>query len=142
MKKLCILWLSVLFTLPLFTSCNLLCINHVDENSDFVCDNCGDYVGNYALLVDCYKKEYSPTDKVTIKAYYGEFESGAIVAMIESGYYTLALWEEEIEDITIRYSNGNRIQVLYEGKFYTLTEAYEKGYLTYEDLQIIAGVQE
>jgi hypothetical protein len=58
--------------------------------------------------------------------------------MMGGGIYTDALWDEIIDGIIIRYYNGNRIRVLYEGEFYTLTEAYELGYLTYDDIARIA----
>jgi hypothetical protein len=58
--------------------------------------------------------------------------------MMGGGYYTEALWDEMIDGITINYCNGNRILVLYEGGFYTLTEAYEFGYLTIDDIAHIA----
>ena len=78
--------------------------------------------------------DYPESDYVAIRNYYGKFESGAIVAMIDSGAYTQALWEENISHFNIRYNNGNRILVLYNGAFFTLTEAYDKGYLTNQDM--------
>ena len=75
---------------------------------------------------------------VCVEKYYGEFESGAIVAMMGGGAYTDALWDEVIDGIIVHYYDGNRILVLYEGDFYTLTEAYEAGYLTIDDISNIA----
>lgn len=71
--------------------------------------------------------------------YYGQYESGAIVAMMTCTevLYTDALWQEQIDSVRIPYTNGNRIIVLYDDVFYTLTEAYEAGYLTLSDLKNI-----
>ena len=84
--------------------------------------------------------DYPESDYVTIQNYYGKFESGAIVVMINSGDYTQALWEENIAHFNIRYNNGNRILVLYNGAFFTLTDAYTKGHLTNQDMANIENV--
>lgn len=93
---------------------------------------------NYRKLCESYILDDPYIGYTYVEEYYGEFESGAIVAMMGGGYYTDALWDEIIDGIVIRYYNGNRIRVLYEGEFYTLTEAYELGYLTYDDIARIA----
>lgn len=85
------------------------------------------------------KNKNLESDYVYVEKYYGEFPGGAIVAMIASGGYEDAIWEETVGEITIRYYNGNRILVLYEGEFYTLTDAYNNGYITTEDLTDIAA---
>ena len=58
--------------------------------------------------------------------------------MIDAGDYPAVCWGETIDGTTIYYSDGNRITVLYEGEFYTLTDAYENGYITAEELKDIA----
>ena len=95
---------------------------------------------NYAVLIETYWVTIPEADSVSVIHYYGEYESGAIVAMMTcSEYdYTEALWDEIIDGVVIHYSNGNRIIVLYEGEFYTLTEAYNNGYLSAEDLAVIS----
>ena len=93
---------------------------------------------NYAKLCESYILDDPYIGSTYVEEYYGEFNGGAIVAMMGGGYYTDALWDEVIDGIIIRYYNGNRIRVLYEGEFYTLTEAYELGYLTYDDIARIA----
>ena len=45
-----------------------------------------------------------------------------------------AFWTETVADYDFEYSDGNRIRVLYDNEFYTLTEAYENGYLTKENI--------
>ena len=96
---------------------------------------------NYGILIESYWKQNLDADYVYIENYYGEFSGGAIVAMIASGAYDDAVWEETVGDTTIRYNNENRILVLYEGEFYTLTAAYENGYLSLNDLEAISDLQ-
>ena len=89
---------------------------------------------NYAVLYEAFWTKYLNSDYVYIRHYYGEFDSGAIVSMIDYCWYTEALWAEMVGNTCIHYSDGNRITVLYNGEFYTLTDAYKYGYLTAEDL--------
>ena len=59
--------------------------------------------------------------------------------MIDNGSgYDDALGEEIINGNVIEYINGNRITVLYENEFYSLTDAYNNGYITDEELISIA----
>lgn len=97
---------------------------------------------NYGILIETYWLQNLDAEWVRIRCYYGEFESGAIVAMIEdSGGYTEAEWAENVDGTVIHYNDGNRIIVLYNEVFYTLTEAYEHGYITAADLAVIAELQ-
>lgn len=96
---------------------------------------------NYEILIETYYKQNSDADYVCVESYYGEFADGAIVAMMASGGYDSAIWEETVGDTTIRYCDGNRILVLCEGEFYTLTAAYENGCLSLNDLQVISELQ-
>ena len=93
---------------------------------------------NYAILMETYLRQNLDCPGVWVRHYYGEFASGAIVAMLDVFPYTDLLWQEKIGDTVIQYYDGNRITVLYENVFYTLTEAYENGYLTAEDIAAIA----
>ena len=69
--------------------------------------------------------------------YYGKYESGAIVALLSVEGY-LDYWTHEyIEDFTFAYPNQNHIQVFHDGSFYSLENAYQKGYLTYDDISSI-----
>ena len=73
----------------------------------------------------------------TSQQYYGKYESGAIVALLSvEGYFDMITYEN-IEDFTFRYPNQNHIQVFYNGYFYSLTKAYQNGYLTYDDIAAI-----
>ena len=94
---------------------------------------------NYGTLIETYYRQNLDARFVHVRHYYGEFASGAIVAMLDTGGYDDFLWEEMIGDTIIHYSNGNRIVALCpNNKFYTLTEAFENGYLTAEDITAIA----
>lgn len=96
--------------------------------------------GNYGDLIETYWIQNPYADYVSVRTYYGEYESGAIVAMIDSGDYTDALWSETVGESVFDYNNGNRIRVLFDNVFYTLPEVFEKGYLTERDLANIADI--
>ena len=94
---------------------------------------------NYAVLMETYYRQNLDAPFVHVRHYYGEFASGAIVAMLDTSAYTDALWDEMIGDTVIHYRDGNRIVALCpNNKFYTLTEAFGEGYLTAEDIAAIA----
>ena len=95
---------------------------------------------NYAVLIEAFWMHDLRADFVSVRKYYGEFDSGAIVAMIDSGDYPCVVWEELVGNTVIAYGDGNRILVLYNGEFYTLPEAYAAGYITEEDLAIISDL--
>ena len=95
---------------------------------------------NYAVLYEAFWEQNLNADYVSIRHYYGEYSSGAIVAMIDWADYTEALWNEKVGNTVIRYNNGNHILVLYEGKFYNLRAAYEYGFITDEDLSAISNL--
>ena len=86
-----------------------------------------------------HEEKYNDGRTAFVEVYYGTFDSGAIVAMVSDDrtMYTEALWSEIVAGRTFNYVDGNRIVVLYDGVFYTLPEAYEKGYLTTEDIYAI-----
>lgn len=94
---------------------------------------------NYAVLMETYYRQNLDAPFVHVRHYYGEFASGAIVAMLDTSGYDAYLWDETIGDTVIHYRDGNRIVALCpNNKFYTLTEAFENGYLTAEDIAAIA----
>ena len=94
---------------------------------------------NYGTLIETYYRQNLDARYVHVRHYYGEFASGAIVAMLDTSGYDDVVWQEEIGDTVIHYSDGNRIVALCpNNKFYTLTEAFDLGYLTAEDIAAIA----
>lgn len=92
---------------------------------------------NYSRLIEAHWMKYPDAPWVSVRHYYGEFASGAIVAMVDAGGYAEYCWSETVAGYTFDYGDGNRITVLYEGEIYTLEEAYESGYLTNDDLKTI-----
>ena len=92
---------------------------------------------NYSLLIEAHWMKYPNAPWVSVRYYYGEFASGAIVAMVDAGGYGEYCWSETVAGYMFDYYDGNRITVLYEGEIYTLEEAYERGYLTNDDLKTI-----
>ena len=92
---------------------------------------------NYDTLYEAFWTNNLDAEYVHIRHYYGEYDSGAIVAMIDSGLYMQVIGKDIVAGVTIYYSDSNRITVLYEGEFYSLLEAYQKGYLTANDIQAI-----
>ena len=121
---------------------------HRDNNNDYVCDVCGWAIDGilpelfpewYYPLIQAYEEKYPQAGKATILHYCGTYENGAIVAMLagsDEGFDD-AMWTETVAECDFNYSNGNRIHVYYKGEFYTLTKAYENGYLTKENIKDI-----
>ena len=114
---------------------------HRDNDGDDKCDVCGWSMAEMlpedaVLLIQAYEEKYPNAGKATILRYCGRYESGAIVAMLAGSdeSFDCALWTETVADYDFNYSDGNRIRVLYDNEFYTLTEAYENGYLTKENI--------
>ena len=114
MKKIVVFILIAIFGIACLSSCEQFFHTHTYEIKECPEGHFKSYTCGCELEVE-------------VEEYYGEFESGAIVAMMGGGMYTDSLWDEMIDGITINYYNDNRILVLYEGGFYTLTEAYEEG---------------
>ena len=95
---------------------------------------------NYGALIENYWMDHFDANRIWVDQYYGEFDSGAIVAYMgcDCCMYTEALWTEYIDEYEINYCDGRRIEVLYKGEFYTLTEAYNNGWLTDANIAKIA----
>ena len=91
----------------------------------------------YGTLIETYLIQNPDSEYVRVREYYGEYNSGAIVAMIDEEEYTSNEWSEEVAGCNFVYGDGNRLKVLYEGKFYTLPQAYEKEHLTKENVSEI-----
>ena len=106
--------------------------------SEYLEGDLSEYYRN--VLIEAFWKNNPDAEFASIRKYYGRFESGAIVAMIDSGDYDEALWQEFIDHVVIQYTNGNRIIVLYNDEFYTLTEAYRQGFISAEELTVIADL--
>ncbi len=95
------------------------------------------------LLIRAYKEKYPQAGTVTILHYFGIYEGGAMVAMLAGNNegFDSAIWTETVAGYDFNYLDGNRIRVLYGNEFYTLTAAYENGYLTKENIKDISNKQ-
>ena len=91
----------------------------------------------YGTLIETYWIQNPKAEYVRVREYYGEYGNGALVAMIDAEEYTSNVWSEEVAGYNFVYSDGNRLKVLYNDKFYTLPEAHQKGYLTKENIENI-----
>lgn len=124
-KKLLTIGLSFLFMLCMGVSLSA-CNNPTDDRT---------------LLIQAYEEEYPQAGRASVLHYYGKYESGAIVAMLAGSEecFDCALWTETVAGYDFHYSDGNRIRVLYESEFHTLTQAYENGYLTKDNIRDISN---
>ena len=110
-----------------------------------------------------YDQKLDPTHSdheciINVYNYYGEYESGAIVAMVGCGYFyevDLPPYEGTIDQIP-PYPNGHPypdffeisgvlfpnfaqyVTVFYEGGCWSLFEAYEYGILTQDDIKSLS----
>ena len=69
-----------------------------------------------ALLCDACAaaNPYANSADISVRHYYGTYDTGAIVAMMNDGsYVTQAFWSEQVGPADIRYWNGQQILVLY-----------------------------
>ncbi|MBQ7922463.1 MAG: hypothetical protein IJ325_07795 [Clostridia bacterium] len=89
---------------------------------------------HYGTLIETFWLQNLDAEYVSIREYYDEYDHGAIVAMIDSCDYTANIWCEEVAGMDFMYGDGNRLLVLKDGTFYTLTEAYDKGVLSKESI--------
>ena len=84
-----------------------------------------------------------PTSNIKFEKYYGQYygESGEScqVAMMTGLNGFGELWVEKVEGVSIIYNDSDRIVVYQDFEIYTLTEAYEQGILTLEEIEKIAG---
>ena len=79
---------------------------------------------------------------VWIEKYYGTYNGCVVVMMTGEGIvYSQVTGGENIDGIIIGYPNSNRIKAWKDGKFYSLQEAFDKGFLNKEDIEIIANIQ-
>ena len=89
---------------------------------------------NYGTLIETFWLQNLDAEYVSIREYYGEYD-GAIVAMIDSCDYTSNIWCEEVAGMDFMYGDGNRLLVLKDGTFHTLTGAYDRGVLSKESIE-------
>jgi hypothetical protein len=91
-----------------------------------------------------YKNKFYPeptVDDVTIEKFYGTF-NGCTVVLIHYGILYMDVVDyNEIGGIKITYQMGNRLLAYKDKKLYWAREAYEQGFLTLDDIAVIAEIQ-
>lgn len=93
---------------------------------------------NYSVLIRQFYLNYPDVEFVYVGSYYGEYDSGALVAVIVAGEYPAVILEETVGGFDFIYSSpGYRIRMLHDGEFIALPEAYAEGLLTLEDIESI-----
>ena len=91
------------------------------------------------LLKAAYEVGKAEWVTASVVDYYGEFASGALVAMMTANdeAYNDACWVVEVAGYEFQYNSGNRITVFYNESFCSLGAAYKNGYLTAEEIGVI-----
>lgn len=91
-------------------------------------------------ITKAYMKKYPDNGGVASIAVFGEYKD-AVAVMIygKNASYTQALWSEEVDGVTFNYKDGNYIVVFDGSGLLRLSEAFENGLLTHDDLVEIAS---
>lgn len=91
-------------------------------------------------IIEAYAKAYPQSGGIASISYCGDYKNATAVLIYgKNTSYTQALWNEEVDGVTFRYNDGNYIVVFDGTKFHRLSEAFEKGLLTHDDLAEIAS---
>ena len=84
------------------------------------------------------KDESLSLSDVFIVSYSGTYNDCVIVMTDVRGVdYTTAIETVEIDGVTFTYGSGNKDVAWKDGRFYSLSEAYEKGFISRQDLLAI-----
>ena len=121
MKKLISLLLVICMLCPLFVGC-------ANQDKDYKMKK--NYIRQFKI------KDKEPED--VIIDYDGGTYSGARIVMLDTEWHDPEKWTETIGDTTIQYYDSNRLYAYKNGKFYTLSDAYEKGKLSKNEITQIA----
>ncbi len=95
-----------------------------------------DWHPDSADLLRAYYRQNPDAADTELLAYYGKF-GDALVGMLNVHVGSGGVYIDKVGEYQFYYNNNNRITVLIDGELITLRQAYEAGYLTDEDLQII-----
>ena len=68
---------------------------------------------------------------------YGKFENVYAVMIDGPYFYSAEMRGEKVAGYTFNFTNGQRMLVYFEGNFYSLLEAYERGIITKENVAAI-----
>ena len=87
---------------------------------------------------DVYYNRKPDSDPVYVKYYYGTY-NGAVAVKIHGPFsYSDVEMFEEVAGSVFYYPYTNFIKIWKDGEFFSVNEAYEKGYLTKNDVAVIA----
>lgn len=93
-----------------------------------------------SLYADGYKEGVN-INNIYINKAYKEFENGtAVMIGCDLFDYPAVCWEEMIEGHSIFYGDGNRILIYYEHCLYNVSEAYEQGIITIDDVICLSNM--
>lgn len=90
----------------------------------------------YEGIIRDYYTQYPDAEQVEVLNYYGQY-GVADVVMLKLKPLDSHPFSSSLNGYIFEYANQNRIQVLADGKFISLSQAYFLGYLTDEDIEEI-----
>ena len=107
------------------------------------------FVNEYVTyMINCFsgydkalKKHPNPNSVIKIKNWYGSF--GDIHFLFINDIlleYTFMCWTEYVADSSFSYGDGRRVMVWVDGRFLSVTEAYEQNLITENMVKTIANV--
>ncbi len=83
-------------------------------------------------ILAVYRRETGNED-AGIEIYCGRYR-GADVAMFSGWFATANIWTDNVGGVLLPYNSGQQIEVVKNGKVYTLSEAYDEGILWFGDI--------
>ncbi|MCH5148669.1 MAG: hypothetical protein J1G05_04835 [Clostridiales bacterium] len=88
-----------------------------------------------AAFVEANKNEYSLCEEEISLRCYGAFDGLYVLYVdVESWMYPSVVWSEVVADVEFVYGSGQSLKVYSDGAFYSLSYAYENGFLTRDNL--------
>ncbi len=83
---------------------------------------------------------HATLDDIKIDYYFGTYND-CIVVMLWDNFTTVncAMYDVYVEGVKFTYSDNRRARVLKDGVFYSLQQAYDNGFLSYDDLVSIGS---
>ena len=88
-----------------------------------------------AAFVEANKNEYSLCEQEISLRCYGAFDGVYVLYVdVESWMYPSVVWSEVVADVEFVYGSGQSLKAYSDGAFYSLTDAYENGILSRDNL--------
>ena len=121
--------------------CSLMLCSYIDS-PDIPPDNDENGIAQPSeRFIEQIKEDYRDggAEGVYITEYYGVYNGNCVPLVINNGFALAVLVEQTIAGETFVFADTSKvIDVWVDGEFFTLEEAYEKGYLTAEQIADIA----